>query len=89
MDNNESKLLDTVEALLLKKPKSPGVKINNIFPDSPASRAGIKPGDVIIAIDDCPILTMQDYIDSCNSRTTSQVFDILRNNNLIRIKMEF
>lgn len=89
MDSESSKLLDAVETLLTKKQKSLGVTVHGIFPGSPADKAGIKSGDVLIAVNDSPLMTMQDYIDSCNSRGERQVFDILRNNKLIQISINW
>ncbi len=38
-----------------------GVKIQSISADSPAARAGLKPGDVIIAFDQQPVKNLRDY----------------------------
>jgi thiol-disulfide isomerase/thioredoxin len=37
--------------LALRKPNEPGVLIRDVTPDSPASRAGIEAGDVLLSID--------------------------------------
>ncbi|MBL9194519.1 MAG: Do family serine endopeptidase [Opitutaceae bacterium] len=50
---------DLAEALGLKK-DAKGVLINNVTPDSPADKAGLKRGDAILAINDRPITSLQD-----------------------------
>lgn len=50
---------DLAEALGLKK-DARGVLINNVTPDSPADKAGLKRGDAILAINDRPITSLQD-----------------------------
>lgn len=36
------------------RPKRPGITVAEVFPDSPAARAGIIPGDMILAVDGDP-----------------------------------
>jgi serine protease Do len=50
---------DLAEALGLKK-DARGVVINTVTPDSPADKAGLRRGDVILSINDRTILSLQD-----------------------------
>lgn len=42
-------------------PKKQGVLISGVDPDSPAQKAGLKEGDVILAIDGRKVVSVQDY----------------------------
>jgi membrane protease YdiL (CAAX protease family) len=42
-------------------PSEVGARIADLQPDSPAARAGLQQGDVIIGVDDIPILSRQDF----------------------------
>jgi Do/DeqQ family serine protease len=48
---------DLAEGLRLERPG--GVVISDIYQDGPADRAGIRPGDVIVAVDDQPVNDVQ------------------------------
>jgi serine protease Do len=48
-------------------PRPEGVILKNIYPDSPAAKAGLKVGDVVLAIDGYPVDDMQ----SLNYRVTT------------------
>src|SRR5262247_694418 len=43
-------------------PASPGVRILNIVPDSPAEKAGVKPQDVVVAVNDHRIATHEQMV---------------------------
>ncbi len=65
----------------LNVPESKGVIVKNVEPGSPAITAGIYKGDIILALDNIPVLSVDDYQQalkgfSVGSRIT---FRILRN----------
>jgi S1-C subfamily serine protease len=43
-------------------PEAPGVRILNIVPDSPAEKAGVKPHDVVVAVNDHRIATFEQMV---------------------------
>src|SRR5262245_51201712 len=43
-------------------PAAPGVRILNIVPDSPAEKAGVKPHDVVVAVNDHRIVTYDQMV---------------------------
>ncbi len=45
-------------------PANAGVIVNEVFPDSPASEAGLKPLDIIVAINDVPYSEMSGYFNA-------------------------
>jgi len=45
-----------------------GVLVTNIIPRSPAQKSGVTPGDVIVAINDSPVATIQDLKDEIDKR---------------------
>jgi serine protease Do len=49
------------------KPKSPGVMVLDVEPDSPAADIGIDPGDVLVEIDRKPVLRVQDVASQLRS----------------------
>ena len=53
--------LDKKLAGYLKVPGKKGVMVNALEPDSPASRAGLQEGDIILAIGNKKIASVQDY----------------------------
>src|SRR5262245_6276535 len=44
------------------RPQAPGVRILNIVPDSPAEKAGVKPHDVVVAVNDHRIVTYDQMV---------------------------
>jgi hypothetical protein len=53
-----------------------GVKVDSVVPDSPAARAGVESGDVLLAIDGSPIDNLQAYSDLLKTLTPDQEVDV-------------
>ena len=47
----------------LGKSTAAGVEIAGVMPNSPAAEAGLRPGDLVFAMDDVPVRTSRDVID--------------------------
>jgi Zn-dependent M28 family amino/carboxypeptidase len=45
-----------------------GVKVSSTFPDTPAAKAGIKEGDIIVQFGQMQIESMQDYMDALGNQ---------------------
>lgn len=85
-----SKLADKYVSDLSKKGALPGIRVNGVLPGSSADKAGIKSGDLIVAVSGQPILSAEDYIASTLGRQgTTQVFDIIRDNSFVQVSIEF
>jgi hypothetical protein len=52
--------------------QGPGVKVDSVGEDSPAAKAGIQPGDVILTIDDAEITDLRTYSDVIRTLEESQ-----------------
>jgi Do/DeqQ family serine protease len=48
---------------------SAGAVVAQVFPDTPAARAGVRPGDVIVAFDDSPVRAPRDYFEVLRGAT--------------------
>lgn len=68
--------------------KQKGLFIQVIFPNSPAAKAGVQVGDVIISVGDKPVCTYKDFIDSTAERGSSYQMEVLRNNTVIRLHVD-
>ena len=90
MKNEESltKLADEFVQQLGTKTKSGGVHVNGVFDGSRAAKAGIQTGDLLLAVNDVPLMSLQDYINAMQDPPAKQVFDVLRNNQLIQLTIE-
>jgi serine protease Do len=53
-------------------PSLEGAFVESVSPDLPAARAGIKPGDTSIKVDDTPVKSTRDLIDYVSSRAPGQ-----------------
>lgn len=58
----------------------PGLNIQFVIPGSPAVKAGIQPGDRLIAIDGKPINTVEDYRAATQEWAATRSYDIVRGN---------
>ena len=58
-----------------------GVKVASVVPNSPAQAAGIRPGDVIVKVNDQPVKTLRDYANILKQFDpgTTVTFTLLRN----------
>jgi serine protease Do len=52
--------VDATMARALHLPKAEGALVAQVQQDSPAARAGLKPGDVVVALDDTPVRSPRD-----------------------------
>jgi serine protease Do len=59
--------LDLNEALKLGLDKAQGALVDAVMPDSPAARAGLRRGDVILTLDDEPVLNDNQFINRISS----------------------
>ena len=53
-------------------PSADGAFVESVSPDLPAAKAGIKPGDTIVKVDDTPVKTTRDLIDYVSSKAPGQ-----------------
>ncbi|MDG3006550.1 M28 family peptidase [Paludisphaera mucosa] len=67
-----------------------GMKLSNVRDGGPAAKAGIKGGDVIIAIGGKPIATIYDYMESLGRYKPGEVVDVLvkRDGQEVKIPVE-
>jgi S1-C subfamily serine protease len=56
--------LRPARGVTLGKPSPAGVEIAGVMPNSPAAEAGLRPGDLVSAIDDVPVRTSRDVINA-------------------------
>jgi aminopeptidase N len=67
-----------------------GVKVSDMLDDSPASKAGIKVGDVIVKVNSDQVKNLRDYSDILKSHNPGDVItiEVRRNNDLKLIKLK-
>jgi serine protease Do len=53
-------------------PSLDGAFVQSVDPNMPAAKAGLKPGDTIVKVDDTPVKTTRDLIDYVSSRPPGQ-----------------
>lgn len=53
-----------------------GIYVNDIFEDSPADKAGLKQGDIIVGIDKTTVKTVDDLIDALSYKRNGQIVDL-------------
>jgi S1-C subfamily serine protease len=54
----------------------PGVKVTGLVPDSPAARAGIKEGDVVMRIDGKIVASLQEFSNLLRTLTAGQTVTV-------------
>lgn len=62
--------------------------VRNLLPNSPAARAGVRIGDVILSVNDVPTPDFNAYIAAKSRVATQQRMDILRGNDLVQVTLE-
>ena len=53
-----------------------GVRFSDVRPGSPAAKAGLKPGDILVQFGDKPIHNLYDFTDALRSSKVGQVVDV-------------
>jgi Do/DeqQ family serine protease len=79
---------DLAEAFGL--PRQTGAVINKVMENSPAERAGLKTGDIVVRIDGKPVRNSSDVKNQIGLRRVGEkiVFDVLRNGDTHKIEVE-
>jgi S1-C subfamily serine protease len=69
-------------------PSSSGVRVNGVEPESPAAVAGIKQGDVILAVDDASIADVDDLQRALGAEAIDRqtAFRVLRRDTLVTLE---
>jgi serine protease Do len=49
------------------EPPVAGIEVRFVYPDSPASQAGIEPGDRVVSINDAPVKSIKSAVDAMNA----------------------
>jgi S1-C subfamily serine protease len=69
--------------------EKPGLNILTVIPGSPAVKAGVKPGDRLVAINGKPINSVEDYREASQEWEPTRVYDIVRGNQLLTLTLHF
>lgn len=88
LEDKISKLIDTTQTnAWLHARLDKGAVLLGILPNSPAEKSGFKKGDIILSINNKPILSLNDYLEYMSSNLQNQPikFDIIRNNKYISL----
>ena len=64
-------------ARYFKLERAEGVLVTRVYDRSPAARAGIRRGDILLSIDDHPVLNKSDYFQALSSYTVDDVFQLV------------
>lgn len=76
-DGIKVKQMTTEEAESFGLAKPTGVLVASIHPQSPAAKAGLKPGDIVIKINDNPLQSVEDYQVVLQSTDTGSQTELL------------
>ncbi len=53
--------------------EGPGVKVEGVVPGSPAEKAGVKPGDVVLKLDGRDVASLRDFSEQLKGMTPGQI----------------
>ena len=53
--------------------EGPGVKVEGVLPGSPAEKAGVKPGDVVLKLDGSDVASLRDFSEKLKGMTPGQI----------------
>lgn len=53
--------------------EGPGVKVDSVVPGSPAEKAGVRAGDVLLALDGAAVASLRDYAEKLKGMSPGQV----------------
>ncbi len=53
--------------------EGPGVKVEGVVPGSPAEKAGVKPGDIVLKLDGTDVASLRDFSERLKGMTPGQV----------------
>lgn len=65
-----------------------GVPVIAITQGSPSDLAGVRVGDLIVAVDNVAVNNLSDYVERANLRQGSMVLDLLRGNSLVTVVVQ-
>ncbi|WP_370631875.1 DegQ family serine endoprotease [Phyllobacterium lublinensis] len=78
------KLSPSSAARLRLPPETEGVAVDKVFPNTPAARIGLQPGDIVRGINGLEIETMTDLTKAMSSKPVLWRFDFERGGDIIR-----
>lgn len=61
----------------MSAPETPGVRLTGVRPDSPADKAGLKAGDIIVEFDGKPVKDLYGYTDAMQARKPGDTVTIV------------
>src|SRR5687768_1280537 len=61
----------------MSAPKTPGVRLTGVRADSPADKAGLKSGDIIVEFDGKPVKDLYTYTDALQARKPGDIVKIV------------